>query len=80
MRCVLFCRPSSPLTPLCTPIPIVWIGAAIAGAAVLIYKYWEPLKAFFSGLFSGISQGFAAFAPFGTVFTAIADAVKGVWE
>ncbi|WP_298034757.1 phage tail tape measure protein [uncultured Desulfovibrio sp.] len=60
--------------------PIVWIGAAIAGAAVLIYKYWEPLKAFFGGLFSGISQGFAAFAPVGAVFTAIADAVKGVWE
>jgi TP901 family phage tail tape measure protein len=60
--------------------PIVWIGAAIAGAAVLIYKYWEPLKAFFSGLFTGISQGFAAFAPVGEVFNAIADAVKGVWE
>ncbi|MDR2489299.1 MAG: phage tail tape measure protein [Desulfovibrio sp.] len=60
--------------------PIVWIGAAIAGAAVLIYKYWEPLGAFFSGLFQGIGQGFAAFAPVGDVFNAVADAVKGVWE
>jgi len=60
--------------------PIVWIGAAIAGAAALIYKYWEPLSAFFSGLFEGISQGFAAFAPVGAAFNVIADAVKGVWE
>jgi len=59
--------------------PIVWIGAAVAGAAVLIHKYWEPLGAFFSGLFEGIGQGFAAFEPVGDVFNAIADAVKGVW-
>ena len=60
--------------------PIVCIGAAIAGAAVLIHKYWEPLGAFFSGLFAGISQGFAAFGPVGEVFNAIADAVKSVWQ
>jgi hypothetical protein len=60
--------------------PIVWIGAAIAGAAILIHKYWEPLGAFFRGLFAGISQGFAAFAPVGDVFNAIAGAVKSVWQ
>lgn len=37
--------------------PIILIGAAIAGAAYLIYKNWEPIKTFFSGLWSGISAG-----------------------
>src|SRR5699024_3439260 len=33
---------------------------AIAGAAFLIYKYWEPIKAFFTGLWDKIKQAFAA--------------------
>lgn len=56
------------------------IGAAIAGvavAALLIYKYWEPIKAFFIALWDGIKANFntavewfaalpARFAEFGT--------------
>lgn len=60
--------------------PLVWIGAAIVGAAVLIYKYWEPLGAFFSGLFEGIGSAFFGFEPLVGTFGAIGDAVKGVWE
>lgn len=37
--------------------PIILIGAAIAGAAYLIYQNWEPIKAFFTGLWAGISSG-----------------------
>jgi hypothetical protein len=34
--------------------PIFWIVAAIAVAAFLIIKYWEPIKAFFGKLWTGI--------------------------
>lgn len=37
---------------------IGWIAAAIAGAAFLIWRYWSPIKAFFSGLWAGMSAGF----------------------
>ncbi|MBL4763530.1 MAG: hypothetical protein JKY93_12640, partial [Gammaproteobacteria bacterium] len=36
--------------------PIVLIVAAIAGAAYLLIKYWEPVKTFFSGLWNGIAD------------------------
>ena len=50
---------------------VLWVGRAlmlnpigiaitvIAGAAFLIYKYWEPIKAFFSGLWSDVKAAFA---------------------
>lgn len=39
--------------------PIGWIVLAIAGAALLIYKYWQPLKAFFTGFWQGFVAGFS---------------------
>lgn len=32
------------------------IGIAVAGAALLIYKYWEPITAFLSGVWAGMSN------------------------
>lgn len=37
--------------------PVGLIVAALAGAAVLIWKYWDPIRAFFAGVFSGIMEG-----------------------
>lgn len=49
--------------------PIGIAVMAIAGAAYLIYRYWEPIKAFFIGLWDGISAFFSTlperFASFG---------------
>lgn len=63
------------------------IGAAIVGIALggaLIYKYWEPIKAFFNGFFDGFIQAAApigaAFAPLQPVFDGIGNAVKVVWD
>ncbi|MGR7180224.1 phage tail tape measure protein [Klebsiella aerogenes] len=60
------------------------ILAAFVIAGVLIWKYWEPIKAFFSGFFSGIWQALtplrSAFAPLIPVFSAIGDGIKSVWE
>ncbi|UNK60772.1 phage tail tape measure protein [Buttiauxella ferragutiae] len=64
--------------------PIVAIGAAIAGGALLIYQYWEPLSAFFSGVVEGLKAAFAPvaemFAPLAPVFDAIGQKVQGVWQ
>lgn len=64
---------------LASPIGLV-IGAivlALVGAVLVIRKYWEPIKAFFTGVWQGISE--AA----GPTFKAIGDALaplKPVWD
>ncbi|WP_323666008.1 phage tail tape measure protein [Pectobacterium punjabense] len=40
--------------------PIGLAVTAIAGAAYLIYRYWEPISAFFKNLWSQVSQAFNA--------------------
>lgn len=39
--------------------PIVAIIAGIAVAATLIYKYWEPIKGFFKGIWTEITNAFS---------------------
>lgn len=77
--------------------PITWIvvgiGAAVAGLALVIRKYWDPIAAYVGGVFEGIRAGvqpvitslttaLAPLAPIGTVianvFGFIADAVSGL--
>ncbi|MFV8797597.1 phage tail tape measure protein [Yersinia sp. LJYL362] len=64
--------------------PIGLIGAAIVGAGLLIYKYWQPIKAFLGGVVEGFMQAAApireALKPLGPVFDWIGDAVKNVWS
>lgn len=78
--------------------PVGWIIAgiaAIAVAALSIYKYWEPIKAFFAGVWQGITNGlapvietlspaFAAFAdllaPLKPLWDGIAGALGSVWN
>ena len=77
--------------------PITWIvagiGAAVAGLALVIRKYWDPLAAYVGGVFAGIrsamqpaieslSTALAPLAPIGQVvasaFGFIADGVSRV--
>ncbi|MEI6993652.1 phage tail tape measure protein, partial [Klebsiella pneumoniae] len=64
--------------------PIGLVGAAFVAAGVLIWKYWGPIKAFFSGFFTGVIQGLApvynAFSRLAPVFGVIGDGVKNVWN
>lgn len=63
-------------------------GAAIAGVAFLIFKYWQPISAFFGGVFQGLKEGLAPviakFQPLADVFGVlvgwIADAFKWIMD
>ncbi|MCJ1857469.1 phage tail tape measure protein [Klebsiella quasipneumoniae] len=59
------------------------ILAAFITAGLLIWRYWEPIKAFFSGLFTGISQGLSpliqSFSFLVPLFDAISAGVAKVW-
>jgi TP901 family phage tail tape measure protein len=73
--------------------PIVLIVAGIAAAAYLIYKHWEPIKAFFSNLWQGvknftinawesIKSAFMNYTPHGLIIThwdSISSWFSGLW-
>ncbi|MFP3506640.1 hypothetical protein [Burkholderia sp. SIMBA_062] len=74
--------------------PIGLVIAGIALAALLVIKYWEPIKAFFSGFWQGLTEGLrplapifsgvlatlgAAFGPLKPVFDWLVGAVQSAW-
>ncbi|HFM1267781.1 TPA: phage tail tape measure protein, partial [Escherichia coli] len=64
--------------------PVGLIVAALAGAAVLIWKYWDPIRAFFAGVFSGIMERLTplreTFERFGPVFDVVRDGIIQVFN
>lgn len=62
--------------------PIGWLLAGIAFIALLIIHYWEPIKAFFGGVFDGIAAAvqpvLAAFAPLLDALKPFIDVIGGV--
>ncbi|EEV5579823.1 phage tail tape measure protein [Escherichia coli] len=64
--------------------PVGLIVSALAGAAVLIWKYWDPIRAFFAGVFSGIMERLTplreTFERFGPVFDAIGSGISQVFN
>lgn len=68
--------------------PVGLFVAAIVAAGVLIYKYWEPIKAFFGGFWDGFTSALApigmafsaTFAPVAPIFDGISNAVSKVWS
>lgn len=54
--------------------PIGWMLMAIAVAGLAIYKYWQPIKAFFAGFWQGLQQGLAPVMPIIRQFIAVAAA------
>ncbi|UNY41802.1 tape measure protein [Burkholderia phage Menos] len=78
---------------LMNPVGLVITGIALA--ALLIIRYWEPIKAFFAGFWQGLTDGLqplalifsrvfgvlsAMFEPLKPAFNWLMDAVKGVWD
>lgn len=68
--------------------PVWGLIALFAAAAVAVIKFWQPIKAFFSGFFTGLMAGLqpitqafnAVFAPLAPIFDSIGNAISGVWE
>ncbi|MEB6540305.1 phage tail tape measure protein [Serratia plymuthica] len=64
--------------------PIGLVGAAFVAAGVLIWRYWEPIKAFFVGFAVGVMEALAplrdAFARITPIFGVIGDAIGRVWD
>ncbi|EDR0969299.1 phage tail tape measure protein [Salmonella enterica subsp. enterica] len=62
--------------------PVGLIGAAFVAAGVLIWRYWEPIKAFFTGFFSGVWEALTplrdAFSALSPVFDLIGNGIKSV--
>jgi TP901 family phage tail tape measure protein len=52
--------------------PIAWVIGGVILLATVIYKYWEPIKAFMSGFWDGFSEGFApVIAVFSELFSSL---------
>ncbi|ENO8941512.1 phage tail tape measure protein [Salmonella enterica] len=62
--------------------PVGLIGAAFVAAGVLIWRYWEPIKAFFTGFFSWVWEALTplrdAFSALSPVFDLIGNGIKSV--
>ncbi|WP_053140608.1 phage tail tape measure protein [Erwinia billingiae] len=65
-------------------LPVVLVVAAVVAGALLIRKYWEPIKAFISGVAEGftaaagpISDAFISLQP---AFNWLSDKVKDLWN
>lgn len=63
------------------------IGLAIGAAALLIYKFWGPIKGFFIGLWQGLKEGLAplsgafrtAFAPLAPILRPLGNLLAKLW-
>jgi len=63
-------------------VVIAGIAVLVAGLAFTIYKYWYPIKAFFTGFWDGLMLGIApvieALSPLQPLFSGIGSAVSGL--
>lgn len=63
--------------------PIGLVVAALAGVALVIWKYWQPISAFLGGVVEGFKAAAApisaAFEPLRPVFQWIGDKVQALW-
>ncbi|WP_430489646.1 phage tail tape measure protein [Salmonella enterica] len=64
--------------------PVGLIVAAFVAAGLLIWKFWEPIKAFFTGFFAGVWEALGplreAFSALSPVFDLIWKGIKSVWN
>ncbi|MDN8597865.1 phage tail tape measure protein [Citrobacter sp. S2-9] len=63
--------------------PIGLVVAALAGVALVVWKYWQPISAFLAGVVEGFKAAAApisaAFEPLRPVFQWIGDRVQALW-
>ncbi|HHA1365898.1 TPA: phage tail tape measure protein [Enterobacter hormaechei subsp. xiangfangensis] len=63
--------------------PIGLVVAALAGVALVVWKYWQPISAFLGGVVEGFKAAAGpiseAFEPLRPVFEWIGDKVRALW-
>lgn len=63
--------------------PIGLVVAALAGVALVVWKYWQPISAFMGGVVEGFKAAAApisaAFEPLRPMFQWIGDRVQALW-
>ncbi|HDP6685481.1 phage tail tape measure protein [Escherichia coli] len=64
--------------------PVGLVVATLVGAAVLIWRHWDQLKAVVGGFLSGLWQGLTplreAVAPLGPIFEYVGQTIGRVWQ
>lgn len=64
--------------------PIGWIALAIGAVALVIYKYWKPITAFFKGMWQGLKEGLQPLMPvfnkLGVALNPILKPVQQLWN
>lgn len=64
--------------------PVGLFVSAVMAGAMLIFKYWEPVKAFVGGVIDGFSAAIepikGLFVPLKPIFTWVGDAIKWVFN
>jgi len=67
--------------------PVLAIGAAVTAVAVLVWKFWEPIKAFMVGVWQGVSEAMSpvmsafreSLAPLIPLWDGLAAGIGVVW-
>lgn len=60
--------------------PIGLIALVIGAAALLIIKYWSPIKGFFKGMWTGLKEGFKGLEPAWNEFKKYALVIRPFFE
>lgn len=64
--------------------PIGWIALVIGAVALVIYKYWKPITAFFKGVWQGLKEGLQLLMPvfkqLGVALNPILQPIQKLWN
>ena len=64
--------------------PLGWIALAIGALALVIYKYWKPITAFFKGMWQGLKEGLQPLMPvfnkLGVALNPILKPIQQLWN
>ncbi len=60
--------------------PILAIGVAIAALIIAVIKFWQPIKAFFSGFIQGFTDAFESVGPLHDILGPIGTLFSFIWQ